>query len=156
MKRTENVRHTRVLAIASAGGHWQQLMVLRSAFEDCDVLFATTLAGLSEEFDAAPAVVIPDISRDSLIKLPWAVVSISYRLLKFRPDIVISTGALPGLLALVLAKGLGKRTVWIDSLANAETISMSGKLARRFSDLWVTQWPDLAQREDAKYFGAVL
>lgn len=147
---------TRVFAIASAGGHWQQLMALRPAFEGCDVLFATTLEGLAEEFDAAPAVLVPDCSRSDSWKLPWLALRIGVRLLRFRPHVVVSTGALPGVIALALGKALWARTIWVDSIANAEEMSMSGKLARCVADLWLSQWPHVAEAEGSDYLGAIL
>ncbi len=34
-------RRVRVLAVASGGGHWVQLLRLRPAWEGCDVAYAT-------------------------------------------------------------------------------------------------------------------
>lgn len=44
-----------VLMVASAGGHWQQLMLLREAFDGRDVHYATTLRGLAPQSGATPA-----------------------------------------------------------------------------------------------------
>ena len=57
-----------------------------------------------------------------------------------------------------LAKTLfGIKTIWIDSIANCERMSSSGKQARRFADQWLTQWPDLAGGpQGPDYWGAVL
>lgn len=52
-----------------------------------------------------------------------------------RPDIVISTGAAPGFFALLFGKLLGARTIWIDSIANAEQLSVSGQKVKLFADL---------------------
>lgn len=155
-KPSARTRPTRVLAIASAGGHWQQLMELRPAFEGCDVLFATTLKGLPQEFDAAPSIIVPDCNRNDVLRMPWMVLTIGARLLAYRPDVVISTGALPGLIALTLAKVMRAQTIWVDSIANAEEMSMSGKHARRVADLWLSQWPHVAEAEGADYYGAIL
>ena len=43
-----------------------------------------------------------------------------------RPDIVASTGAAPGYLALLLGRLIGARTIWLDSVANVDELSMSG------------------------------
>ena len=77
-------------------------------------------------------------------------------LLRERPSVVISTGAAPGYFALVFGKILFARTIWIDSIANAEEISMTGRMVRRFADLYLTQWPHLASPEGPAYKGAVL
>lgn len=81
--------------------------------------------------------------------------------LRVRPEVVITTGAAPGYLAIRVGRWVGARTVWIDSIANAEELSLSGKRAGRHSGLWLTQWEHLAGPEDSEkvlpqYRGAVL
>jgi len=147
----------RVLLVASAGGHWVQLTRLRPAFEPYDAMYITTLRGSSAPTGERPVKVVADGSKSSKHRLPLLVAQLALILLKFRPDVVITTGAAPGLLAIQLGKLMGCRTVWIDSLANCEEMSLSGLMARRFSDLWLTQWPDLVdQHPDLDYQGSVL
>jgi UDP-N-acetylglucosamine:LPS N-acetylglucosamine transferase len=146
----------RILAVASGGGHWQQLMQMRPAFAECDVSFATTIAGLPEQFSAFPAAIVPDCSRDTPFQVPRCAWAIWWLIRKSRPDVVISTGALPGVIALALARRSGARTIWVDSVANAEEMSASGRLARRFADEWLTQWPHVAEATGATYAGSVL
>ena len=149
----------KLLAVASAGGHWQQLMELRPAWEELaggEVLYATTLADLPDQFGADPAVIIPDCNRNSpvaVLRCAWALWRVMRRA---RPAVVISTGALPGVLALVTGRLFGARTIWLDSVANAEEMSMSGRLARRFADLWLSQWPEVAKAHGARYIGSIL
>ena len=70
---------------------------------------------------------------------------------------VITTGSLPALIALVLAKYVfGAKTIWIDSIANAEKLSASGKKAGKIADLWLTQWPQLSGPDGPQHWGAVL
>ena len=51
---------------------------------------------------------------------------------------------------------LGARTIWVDSIANADELSLSGRKAGRFAHLWLTQWPELARAQGPHYQGAVL
>ena len=77
--------------------------------------------------------------------------------LKFRPSTIVTTGAAPGVFAVRLGKLLGARTVWIDSIANSEELSLSGRLVRRHVDLCLTQWPHLADADpDVQCFGSVI
>ena len=68
----------KLLAVASAGGHWQQLMELRPAWQDLapgNVRYATTLADLPDQFGADPATIIPDCNRNSplaVLRCAWA------------------------------------------------------------------------------------
>ena len=60
------------------------------------------------------------------------------------------------LTALRLGRLLGARTIWLDSIANVDELSLSGLKARRHADLWLTQWPHLARPEGPFYMGAVM
>ena len=149
-------RAQRVLAVASGGGHWQQLMLLREALEGRDVLWLTTLDGLPEVFGATPARIVPDCNRDRPWQAARSAAAIARAAIAHRPDAVISTGALPGVIALGIGRAMRARTIWVDSVANAEEMSMSGRLAKRVADVWLTQWPEVAEKEGAEHAGAVL
>ena len=133
-----------------------QLMMLRPGFTHHDVTWLTTLPGLAEQSGVAPAHVIPDCNRDTPLRIAACVASLGRHILRLRPHVVISTGALPGVLAFALARPLGARTIWIDSIANAEQMSASGRLARRFATHRLSQWPEVARAEGADYAGSIL
>ncbi len=145
-----------VLAIASAGGHWHQLMALRPAFDGHRVSYLTTMEGLASEFGVEPSWLVPDCNRDQPVAALKSFVSISRRMISLRPDMVISTGALPGVMALAIGRLLGAKCVWVDSIANAEELSASGRLAKRFAHLHLSQWEAVATAEGSEYAGALL
>jgi hypothetical protein len=73
-----------------------------------------------------------------------------------RPDVIVSTGAAPGYLAIRIGRVLGVATVWLDSIANVEKVSLSGSRAGRSVELWLTQWPHLHQPQGPWFAGAVV
>jgi UDP-N-acetylglucosamine:LPS N-acetylglucosamine transferase len=145
----------RILAVASSGGHWVQLRRLRPAFEGHDVAYLTTAPAHRSEVGTARFYSVRDGNRASRLNLLISALQIGCVLLRERPDVVISTGAAPGYLAIRGAKLLGARTVWIDSVANVEELSLSGRLASEKVDLCLTQWPHLAAGP-VLYKGSVL
>jgi UDP-N-acetylglucosamine:LPS N-acetylglucosamine transferase len=145
----------RILAVASSGGHWVQLRRLRPAFEGCDVAYLTTDPGHRDEVAPARFYTTKDASRWNKLKLLISAAKIALVVLKERPDVVISTGAAPGYFAIRFGKLVGARTMWIDSIANVEELSLSGKMASKHATLCLTQWPHLAQGA-VRYEGAVL
>jgi hypothetical protein len=147
---------TRVLAVASAGGHWQQLLMLRPAFEGCAVHYVTTLPCMAEYAGALPVTIVPDCHRRAPLGVLRSGLALRRVVRGFGPAVVISTGALPGVLALFWGRKAGARTVWIDSAANSEEMSASGRMARNLSDLWLSQWEEVARRAGADFAGAVL
>jgi UDP-N-acetylglucosamine:LPS N-acetylglucosamine transferase len=145
----------RVLAVASSGGHWVQLRRLAPAFEGHDVAYITTNPGHRSEVGAARFYYVADASRWSKLSLVRCALELLLVLLRERPSVVVSTGAAPGYLAIRWASLLGARTVWIDSVANVEELSLSGRLVAARTDLCLTQWPHLAGGA-VRYLGAVL
>lgn len=144
----------KIMAIASGGGHWKQLMLLTPAFENCDVRYVTTLAGLPEENNIVSFSIVKDANEKEPLNLLLCALQIIWCVLRFNPDIVISTGAAPGLLGLAVARILGKRTIWIDSIANGKELSLGGKISQKFAHKVLTQWPELANKK-VEYVGAV-
>lgn len=146
----------RVLAIASGGGHWTQLARLSEAFERFDTLYVTTIDGVEAPSGFRPVQCVEDASRSSPARFARLAVQLVGIFRRFRPQVIVTTGAAPGLAALIFGKLAGCRTVWIDSIANGSSLSMSGRLAARWSDLLLTQWEELASPSTgARYFGRV-
>lgn len=154
---TDAAKPKRVLAVASGGGHWVQLRRLAPALRDFDVAYVSVQADYAEGLDGQRFYAVTDITRrnpGAIFRLAPQLIRI---LLKERPDVVITTGALPGLATLALARIFtSARTVWIDSIANCEQLSSSGRTARFFAHEWLTQWPDIASESGPHYWGAVL
>ncbi|MDQ8188065.1 hypothetical protein [Pelagicoccus sp. SDUM812002] len=147
----------KVLAIASGGGHWVQLLRLRPAFEGCKVIYATTKENYACDLEAgAEFYVVPDCNRWEKWKLVKGSLSILKLIITQKPDIVVSTGAAPGFLAIRFAKLFGKKTIWLDSIANAEELSLSGQKAKNSCDMWMTQWEHLAKVDGPIYRGNIL
>jgi UDP-N-acetylglucosamine:LPS N-acetylglucosamine transferase len=134
----------KILAVASGGGHWIELLRLKPAFEDHEVVYASTNGRFADTVKGHRHHILPEVS----VWNKWKVFSVARKAASIisseNPDIIISTGAGPGVVALFVAKLKGKKTVWIESLCHAEKISISGKMAVLFADKVYTQWPHLS------------
>jgi UDP-N-acetylglucosamine:LPS N-acetylglucosamine transferase len=85
------------------------------------------------------------------------VVRCAHAIFKKAPDVVISTGAAVGCISSFLGKLSGAKIVWIDSITNVERISLSGRLVRPIADLFLVQWPELAEKYDnVEYAGTLI
>src|SRR3569833_1145976 len=145
----------RILAISSGGGHWEQLMIISDAFDPASVTYATTIERLAER-TGKTAAIVSDCNRDRPLASLKCMLEIFALVWRTKPAMVISTGAAPGLFGIFFGRLLGARTVWIDSVANCERLSMSGKTAGRVADLWLTQWKHLETELGPRYLGSVL
>ena len=152
---TSSVR-PKLLAVSSGGGHWVQLLRIKSAFEHCDVTFVTVHESYRAQVPGHNFYLVNDANRWTKIGLLKAARRLAWIVWNEKPDIVVSTGAAPGYLALRFGRMMGARTIWLDSIANVEQLSMSGDRIGRCADLWLTQWPHLARPDGPHYAGAVL
>jgi len=141
--------------VSSSGGHWVQLSRLRPAFEGHDVAYLTTERGYRGEVDPARFYTVKDASRWNKLALVASALKVLYVVARERPDVVVSTGAAPGYLAVRFAKLIGAQTAWVDSVANVEELSLSGQMASSKADLCLTQWPHLVG-DHVGYKGTVL
>lgn len=155
MKRTTS-QSPRILAVASAGGHWHQLCQICTGFETKDLFYVTTMPGLPEKSGLSRFAIVQDCNQNTPFKALKSSAQMLGVLLRTRPDVIITTGALPGLIAVFFGHLMRRRTIWIDSLANAEVPSASGVKAKRFVSLWLSQWEDVADAVDGRYEGSLL
>ena len=126
------------------------------AFAGAEVHYATTDHSASETAGDAQVHTYPDANKDTPFKLIASLVRMAWIVFRVRPDVVVSTGAAGGVIAIRLARLLGARTMFIDSIANARELSFSARLSLRFADRVLSQWPEVAKRNGAEYRGAVI
>jgi UDP-N-acetylglucosamine:LPS N-acetylglucosamine transferase len=150
-------RERRVLFVSSSGGHWIQLRRLRPAFENWSLHYACTNSGYRSTVDPGERFfAVPEATRWNKLRLVFQALTVLSVLLRTRPEVVVSTGASPGFFAMLFGRLLCRRTIWVDSIANVDEMSLSGQQARRFADLWLTQWEHLAGPEGPEYFGSLV
>lgn len=158
-------QRTKVLAVASEGGHWVQLLRLRRAYDGCAVAYVTSNAGYEAAVKADAIArkqpeprffTVIEANRWHKLRLVWQLLQVCIIVARVRPDVVITTGAAVGYMAIRVGNLVGARAAWIDSIANADEMSLSGRLAGPHCDLWLTQWETLSRRGGPQFKGAVL
>lgn len=137
----------KVIAVSSFGGHTVELNEILSTMRFFHIVRVCTNGKYDYHID--------DFSRSNF----WIVFKVVFQMWqiikKENPDAIISTGAAPGLVAIVVAWLLGKETIWIDSVATRSKLSLSGRLVKPFCDFFYVQWPELSN-DKIKYIGNVL
>ena len=145
----------KILAISSPGGHWTQMQRITSSFSANEVIYASTLKGYAKAVPTNKYYLVKDASAWSKFSLLVLFIQLIKIVLNERPDVVVTTGAAPGLFAIIISRFIGAKTIWIDSIANYEKISFSGRLAKYFTHLHLTQWEHLTSQK-TQFSGKVL
>jgi UDP-N-acetylglucosamine:LPS N-acetylglucosamine transferase len=144
----------RILLVGSSGGHLAQLMRLEpwwSEHERAWVTFGTkdAVSLLSEEADVTWAHHPTTRNVKNLVKNSGQALRTMRR---FRPTVVVSTGAAVALPYFVLARAWGVRTVYIEVFDRISTPTLTGRLVRPFTDFMCVQWPE----QKSLYGGAIV
>lgn len=132
-------RH-RVLLVGSGGGHLAQLRRLAPWWSQHDRLWVTfdlpcaaDLAGDRVVWAHHPTTRnLRNLARNAL--LAWRVVRDE------RPDVVLSTGAGVALPFFLVARLHGIRTVYLEVYDRIDSRTLTGRLCRPLSDLFLLQW----------------
>jgi len=144
-----------ILAVSSRGGHEIQLRRIINGVGQVNCVYVHTVKDAKSCGVVDGVYNVIEASRWSKRNVLRQGVQVFRIFIKERPRIVISTGASCGLWAILIGRMLGCKAIWIDSIANAEKLSMSGRLCRPFCTNHYTQWPHLASGK-TKYVGSVL
>ncbi|MNR22306.1 Oligosaccharide biosynthesis protein Alg14 like protein [compost metagenome] len=140
-----------IIFVSSFGGHWVQLTRVAKLVTYSRGTFITTKK--LKETEGSP--ILTDFNLKDSYKSLKDLKKIYSTIKRINPDVVLSTGAAPGLLFLFIASLMGKKTIWVDSIANCKKISLSGKLAKLFCTKTLTQWPNL-ETSEIKCIGRLL
>ena len=89
-----------------------------------------------------------------LFVIPVNIIKSIIYFLKFKPDVVVTTGAHTSVVMCYLAKIFKKKVIYIESFANIETRTLTGRLVYKIADVFIVQWKSLLKLyPNAKYEG---
>ncbi len=148
----------KICIAASAGGHLSQALRVAEAYQSHPHFFVTTSRMAADQLgEDADVRFVDEANRSN----PFRLLRIIYRAFQIvrseRPHVILSTGAAPGCLLCLVGKLYRAKIIWMDSLANVERMSLSGRIIARFADLLLVQWEDVAASSPrAEYAGSVL
>lgn len=148
----------RVLLVCSPGGHLQQMLALKPAWDGFDRAWAT-LRGADVDYLLAGEQVT--LAHGPTNRSPVKAIrnlAVAWKMIRsHRPDAIISTGAGVSVPFFVVGKLLGIRLVYVESVTRTESISLSGRLVYPLADRFFTQWPESAAKlRRAEYAGGIL
>lgn len=150
----------RVLFIASAGGHLSELMSLKPMMSDYDSFLMTektkSSEALTHEYHNRLGFLLYGTMAHPFtypFKLLGNCFISLYYYLKFRPQVVITTGVQSAGPMCCIAKIMGSKVVYIESFANIETKTASGRIIYYFADRFIVQWKSMKKLYPKATFG---
>lgn len=153
----------KVMFISSTGGHLSEMLKLKSLFDKYDYHIITEKTKsnikLKDKYSGRINFLIYG-TKDYMLTYPFKLIANCFKslyfYLKVRPDYIITTGAHSAGPMCLLGKIFGSNIIYIETLANKDTKTITGKMLYPFSDLFVVQWEEMLELyPDAKYVGGV-
>ena len=151
----------KVMFVASMGGHLNELMQLKSIFKNYDYKIVTekhkTTIWLKSRYKSKIDYLLTG-NRKHILKyiftLPYNVIKSLILFLKFRPDVIVTTGAHTCVALCIIGKIFRKKVIYIESFANIETKTLTGKILYPIVDIFIVQWKSMLKLyPKAKYEG---
>lgn len=157
------MKKKKVMFVSSTGGHFVELMQLKSLFKKYDYHIVTEKTKNNIELKNNYGKRISYLvygSKDHIFSYPFKLFINCFLCLfiyiKIRPKYIVSTGAHVAGPMCLIGKIFGSKIIFIETFANIRTKTITGKLVYKFADLFVVQWKSMLKLyPDAKYFGGI-
>jgi len=148
----------KICLVCSHGGHLTEMEMLYPAMTGYEKFLVTYRSQRTEKTNLGQRKYLLDHVGTNA----WRATKLIYKamviLLRERPDVVLSIGAEIAIPFLWFGKLMGAKTVYIESWCRVNTKSLTGPLVYPIVDLFLIQWPSLANEygPKAKYFGGLI
>jgi len=154
----------KVMFISSTGGHFTEMMQLKSLFKQYDYSIITEKTKshykyLKEKHGNKISFLIygtKDKPISYFFKLFFNCWISLFLFIKYRPKYIVTTGAHTAGPMCCLGKIFRSKIIFIEGYANITTKTMTGRIIYKFADLFIVQWPEMQKLyPKAKYVGGV-
>jgi UDP-N-acetylglucosamine:LPS N-acetylglucosamine transferase len=144
--------------VASSGGHLAELFCIHELWQAHERFWVSFPTPDAESLLADETVFWAAYPTNRHLPNLLRNLALAWRLLRReRPDVVISTGAGVAVPFLILARVLGIRSVYLESITRIRELSLSGYLVYPFVDRFLVQWQELAKRyRRARFHGRII
>ena len=154
-------KQKKVLFISSTGGHLSEMLRLSPMFEKYDYHIITEKTksnmGLLEKYPNRVNFLVYGTKSHFLtypFKLLYNTIKSLVLYCKIKPKVIITTGAHTAGPMCIIGKIFGSKIIYIETLANSKTKTVTGRIIYHFADLFIVQWESMLKLyPKAKYWG---
>ena len=153
----------KVLFISSTGGHLNELLQLKSMFKNYDYNIITEKDKTNEslkEIYGDRVYFLPYGTRSKIFsyifKYFYLCIKTIFLFFKLKPKYIITTGTHTAGPMCYLGKIFGSKIIYIETFANRNTKTATGRLIYPIADLFIVQWEEMLKLyPKAKYWGMI-
>lgn len=146
-----------IFLVASSGGHFEQILMLKPLSDSFSLVFITEK--VPYDLNLKDALFTQQLNRkDGLLLLKFLkAMFYAFKITSDKkPEAIISTGALSSLPFLIVGKMMKKKIIFIESYAKSNTPTLTGKIVYKFADLFIVQWEEMKKvYPNAVFLGSI-
>ncbi|MDD3242008.1 MAG: polysaccharide biosynthesis protein [Bacilli bacterium] len=140
----------KVMFISSTGGHLTELLELEKIFGKYDYHIITEKTksniNLKNKYINRINFLVYG-TKDHILIYPFKLIincfKSLYFYLKIKPDFIVTTGAHTAGPMCMIGKIFGSKIIYIETFANINSKTITGKLIYKFADLFIVQWESM-------------
>lgn len=155
------MKKKKVMFISSVGGHLTQLLELKKIFNNYRYVLVTEKTDVTKDMKQKYNIEFLIYgSREYLFsyifKFIFNVIKSFLLFIKYRPSVIITTGAHTAVPMCYIGRLLGKKVIFIESYAKRNSPTLSGRLVYPIANTFIVQWETMLKfYPKAKYFGGI-
>ena len=153
----------KVLFISSTGGHFDELLQLKPLFKKYNSYIITEKDKSNES--------LKEIYGDKMYFLPYGTsaklctyifkyfylcLKTVYLYFKIRPKVIITTGTHTAGPMCIIGKIFGSKIIYIETIANTNKKTATGKLIYPIADLFIVQWEEMLKLYPKAIYGGTI
>jgi hypothetical protein len=142
----------KVLFISSTGGHLSEMMQLKKMFKDYDyhIITEKTKSNISMKNKYKDRInFLVYGTKDHMLTYPFKLIYNCFKslflYLRIHPDYIITTGAHTAGPMCLIGKIFGSKVIYIETFANINTKTITGRLLYPVADRFIVQWPSMTK-----------
>ena len=150
----------KVLFISSTGGHLSELLQLSPLFEKYDYNIITEKDKTNvylKQIYGKKIHFLPYGTRSKIFsyifKYLFVCIKTVYYYFKLRPKVIITTGTHTAGPMCILGKIFGSKIIYIETFANSNKKTATGRLIYPIADLFIVQWEDMLKLYPKSVYG---
>lgn len=154
------MKRNKVLFISSTGGHLSELFQLSSLFEKYDYHLITektkTTNELKNKYKERIDYLIfgtKDYPFTYVFKFSFNCIKSMYLYFKIRPKVIVTTGTHTAVPICYIGKLFGSKIIFIETFANSESRTLSGRLIYPIANVFIVQWEEMLKLYPKAIYG---
>ena len=157
------MKKKKVLFISSTGGHLKELLQLKKLFGKYDSYLKTkktdSTKKLKDEYKEKMGYMVFG-TKDHMLTYPFKLLAncfISvYYFIKIRPKYIVTTGTHTAGPICYLGKIFGSKIIYIETMANINRKTQTGRLIYPIADLFIVQWESMLKIYPKAVYGGFI